>query len=75
MSTLNVRTLRRGDLVVFTHPRAGYTPNQVAGREAGLRVGEKYRVERVAVGDWGCRIELVGVKGRFNSVHFDEAGK
>ena len=40
-------------------------------RDIPLVEGETYTVYRKEIHSWHTKVELVGVNGRFNSVHFD----
>lgn len=60
-----------GDEVTFT----GYTEAQVlwGGNDTPdiLTIGETYTIEKVDVHASYTKVSLVGVTGRFNSVHFE----
>lgn len=36
-----------------------------------LEIGKEYEVEKAEVHSWHTKVYLVGIKGRFNSVHFE----
>jgi len=57
--------------VRFAHPDAGYDGGQEAARKAGLVRGRVYSVRSMQVGQSSTYVELYGVRGQFNSVHFE----
>ena len=59
---------------VFNHPEHGYDHNKRNNEAAGLVVGQKYEVSDVSMGQSYTLIQLVGIKGHFNSVNFDFLG-
>ena len=63
----------KGDKVIFT----GWTEEQVrwGGNDypTHLSIGKCYIVESVEVHSQHTKVTLLGVTGRFNSVHFDYA--
>lgn len=64
--------IRSGNTVIFT----GSTKEQVNWGSNDdptglLIVGDKYYVERVHVHSQHTKVELRGIKGKFNSVHFE----
>lgn len=64
--------MKRGDYVKFL----GFSKEQINwggcdDPSPHLFVGDKYYVERVEVHTYHTKIELRGVKGRFNSVCFE----
>lgn len=63
---------KKGELVVFTHPDAGYDSHQEKARKF-LEEGKTYTVERTVVDAWHTDVYLQEVPGEaFNSVHFSD---
>jgi len=55
----------------FIKPDAGYDSDVKDCKDAGLIVGKSYHVTLVDMNSSMTRIQLSGIKGLFNSVHFD----
>lgn len=56
---------------IFTKLEAGYPGNGENAIKRGLKVGEKYEVEYIGMGQSYTSIELKGIENNFNSVLFD----
>jgi len=70
--SMNIYAAKKGVMVVFNHPKAGYPLHQKTAA-AHLIVGQVYVVERVEVGSWHTDVWLKEVPDvRFNSVLFDD---
>ncbi len=71
MTNIQMYRPQAGDEVTFT----GYTKPQVLWGNNDtpdmLTIGETYTIESVAVHASHTKVSLVGVTGKFNSVHFD----
>lgn len=66
--------MKKGDKVTFT----GASDEQVqwGGNDDPrhvLEIGKEYEIEEVDVHTWHTKVRIAGVKGRFNSVHFEPA--
>lgn len=60
-----------GSKVRYTHPLAGYLPDQKQATKH-LTVAAEYTVDRTVVGDFSTKVSLVEVPGEwFNSVMFE----
>ena len=62
---------------IFTNPEAGYDGDGECAIRKGLKVGEKYLVTYVGMGQSYTGIGLEGIEGSFNSILFkfkDENG-
>lgn len=61
----------------FMYPDNGREYDKKYVKEVGLKVGERYEVEDVDMGQSSTSIYLKDIKGSFNSVHFEfeENGK
>lgn len=55
----------------FTRPESGYPSDVQDCKDANLELGKAYHVTTVDMNSSMTRIMLSGVKGLFNSVHFD----
>lgn len=64
---------KRGDKVIFTGNH-GYESERESAKKI-LTVGEVYEVESTNVYSFSSTVELVGHKGFFNTVMFDNVSK
>ena len=55
----------------FTRPESGYPSDIQDCKDANLELGKAYHVTTVDMNSSMTRIMLSGIKGLFNSVHFD----
>lgn len=55
----------------FMHPNSGWDSDVEYAKKVGLKVGEKYEVEYVSMGQSYTTIYLKYIKGDFNSVQFE----
>ncbi len=55
----------------FMYPDAGYNFDVECAKKAELKIGERYEVEYLSMGQSNTSIYLKGVDGCFNSVQFD----
>lgn len=63
---------KKGDRVIFSHPKAGYYYDQQTASKY-LKLGEIYTVELTNVGGFSTRVYLQEFKDiSFNSVHFED---
>ena len=55
----------------FMHPNSGYDGDVEYAKKIGLKVGEKYEVEDISMGQSHTSVYLKDIKGVFNSVQFE----
>lgn len=55
----------------FMYPDNGWDGDVKYAKEAGLKIGEKYEVEEVHMGQVNTTIFLKGLAGCFNSIQFE----
>lgn len=62
---------------IFMYPENGYNCDIENVKKVGLKVGEKYEVEDLSMGQSNTSVFLKGIEGCFNSVQFEfeEDGK
>lgn len=62
---------------IFMYPENGHDCDVEYAKEVGLKVGEKYEVEDISMGQSATSVYLKDIKGVFNSVQFEfeEDGK
>lgn len=63
--------MKQGDKVIFTEAdddQVNWGSNNDPRKI--LKLGEQYEVEKVEVHSWHTKVWLVGIEGKFNSVHF-----
>lgn len=61
----------------FMYPDNGWDVDVEYAKKIGLKVGEKYEVDYISMGQSNTSVYLKDIKGVFNSVQFDfeEDGK
>lgn len=61
----------------FMYPDNGWDVDVEYAKKVGLKVGEKYEVDYISMGQSNTSVYLKDIKGVFNSVQFDfeEDGK
>ena len=61
----------------FMYPNNGHDCDVEYAKQMGLKVGKKYEVEDISMGQSYTSIYLKGINGSFNSVQFEfeESGK
>lgn len=60
---------------IFMYPEYGYNSNIEDAKRVGLKVGEKYEVEDLSMGQSSTSVYLKGIKGYFNSVQLSYEDK
>lgn len=70
LRTMDIWNTKKGDLVRFTRPKAGYEAEARLAQKM-LKQNEVYTVENVTVGEWGSFVELSDMPVLWNSIHFD----
>jgi hypothetical protein len=62
---------------IFMYPNRGWEYDVEWAKNAGLKVGERYEVRRISMGQSSTSVFLKDINGDFNSVQFEfeEDGK
>lgn len=55
----------------FMYPDNGYDCDVEYAKKVGLKIGERYEVEDLSMGQSNTSVYLKDIKGCFNSVQFD----
>lgn len=71
---MDIWNTKKGDLVRFTRPNAGYETEARLAQKI-LTENEVYTVENVVVTEWMTLVELAGIPVSWNSIHFDNVGR
>ena len=56
---------------IFMYPDNGYYGDIECVKKTGLKIGEKYEVDYISMGQSYTSIYLKGIEGCFNSVQFE----
>lgn len=56
---------------IYTEEDAGFDGDKEQVKKAGLKLGEKYEVRYIDMGNWHTDVYLKGFDEPFNSVFFD----